>query len=124
MRVVRRTGRGGGGGQFIKISVGAPSLRRIGLRHSDAACIDLHVLASLFSTVAGAAGELEHDEAASQEAHEEWARTADGPNQRQTSGGHAGEKGGLTPRKKSVECAWCWVGCCDLLEAIALRLIF
>jgi hypothetical protein len=114
MRVVRRTGRGGGGGQFIKISVGAPSLRRIGL----------HVLASLFSTVAGAAGELEHDEAASQEAHEEWARTADGPNQRQTSGGHAGEKGGLTPRKKSVECAWCWVGCCDLLEAIALRLIF
>jgi len=47
MRVVRRTG-DGGEGQFMKIPWEL-ALHQIGLRHSCTR-IDLHVLASLFST--------------------------------------------------------------------------
>jgi hypothetical protein len=69
VRVVRRTV-GGGGGQFINLSVGAlsdwvaPQL----CFPRAAESIDLHVLASLFSTVSSAPAlrEWEHDEAGSQ----------------------------------------------------------
>jgi hypothetical protein len=69
VRVVRRTGRGGGGGQFIKISVRDPSLP-CSVRLGCATAV-LHAsicMCSLprFQRCAGAPGELEHDEAASQ----------------------------------------------------------